>query len=126
MDPRRKARENFGVLKVFRQDPVTDLRSPYREGGGGGGGVPGIPECYNEADFRVYRFRGSEPLVLGLFVYRFFGEEDGLSFLSFLSSLSFLSFFGLSFLSTLSFLSFFVVKKGQLLGQKISAVSHPL
>ena len=27
----------FGVLKVSRQDPVTDLRSPYRGWLGGGG-----------------------------------------------------------------------------------------
>ena len=37
MDSRRKARENFGFLKVFGQDPVTDLGSPYRQGGGVGG-----------------------------------------------------------------------------------------
>ena len=36
MGPRRKARENFRFLMVFRQDPVTDLSSPYREGGGVG------------------------------------------------------------------------------------------
>ena len=38
MDSRRKARENFGFLKVFGQDPVTDLGFPYRQGGGVGGG----------------------------------------------------------------------------------------